>query len=146
MQARRNSEQPLAEHAAHSHWVWQARFNPAHDSLLLTSSSDALVDLWFLPSLGMHLAVGACASFEYKYPGVRYSSYAPVRPYSAHPVYSQGWQRPTAVRAVVECAALSSLTSLPCRSEGDKWQISGAPVRRKARICGRLSCAEILGS
>ena len=50
--ASRNTAQPLAEHAAHSHWVWQASFNPAHDSLLLTSSSDALVDLWFLPSLG----------------------------------------------------------------------------------------------
>lgn len=66
---RRNLEQPLAEHAAHSHWVWQARFNPAHDSLLLTSSSDALVDLWFLPSLGMHLPPGAYVSFSSEHLG-----------------------------------------------------------------------------
>ena len=61
----RSLEQPLAEHAAHSHWVWQAHFNPAHDSLLLTSSSDALVDLWFLPSLGVHSAgsPGVCPLF-----------------------------------------------------------------------------------
>lgn len=65
----RNLKQPLAEHAAHSHWVWQARFSPAHDSLLLTSSSDALVDLWFLPSLGMHLPLGAYVSFAFEHLG-----------------------------------------------------------------------------
>ena len=32
--------------------MWQARFNPAHDCLLLSASSDALVNLWFLPALG----------------------------------------------------------------------------------------------
>ena len=32
--------------------MWQARFSPAHDCLLLSASSDALVNLWFLPALG----------------------------------------------------------------------------------------------
>lgn len=41
----------LADLGGHSHWVWQARFNPQHDSLLLSASSDALVNLWYLPSL-----------------------------------------------------------------------------------------------
>ena len=65
----RNLKQPLAEHAAHSHWVWQARFSPVYDTLLLTSSSDALVDLWFLPSLGMHLPLGAYVSFASEHLG-----------------------------------------------------------------------------
>ncbi len=37
---------PLATLAGHAHWVWQVRFNPAHDALLLSSSSDATVQLW----------------------------------------------------------------------------------------------------
>jgi hypothetical protein len=45
----------LAELGGHSHWVWQARLNPQHDSLLLSASSDTLVNLWYLPS---HTASG----------------------------------------------------------------------------------------
>ena len=41
---------PLWELGGHSHWVWQAKFNPHHDSLLLSASSDALVNLWHVPS------------------------------------------------------------------------------------------------
>jgi WD40 repeat protein len=48
---RLESAKPLAELAGHSHWVWQARFNPQHDSLIASASSDALVNLWYLPSL-----------------------------------------------------------------------------------------------
>jgi len=33
----------------HSHWVWQARINPFHDELLLSSSSDCQVILWHVP-------------------------------------------------------------------------------------------------
>ena len=40
---------PLLELGGHSHWVWQAKFNPHHDSLLLSASSDSLVNLWHTP-------------------------------------------------------------------------------------------------
>ena len=40
---------PLLELGGHSHWIWQAKFNPHHDSLLLSASSDALVNLWHTP-------------------------------------------------------------------------------------------------
>lgn len=35
----------------HSHWINQVKYNPAHDELLLTCSSDGLVNLWDLPSV-----------------------------------------------------------------------------------------------
>ena len=47
-----STAKPLAELGGHSHWVWQARFCPAHDCLLLSASSDALVNLWYAPWLG----------------------------------------------------------------------------------------------
>ena len=47
-----SAAKPLAELGGHSHWVWQARFCPAHDCLLLSASSDALVNLWYAPWLG----------------------------------------------------------------------------------------------
>ena len=40
---------PLLELGGHSHWVWQAKYNPHHDSLLLSASSDSLVNLWHTP-------------------------------------------------------------------------------------------------
>lgn len=40
---------PLLELGGHSHWIWQAKFNPDHDSLLLSASSDSLVNLWHTP-------------------------------------------------------------------------------------------------
>ena len=44
-----SAARPLADLGGHSHWVWQARFCPAHDCLLLSGSSDALVNLWYAP-------------------------------------------------------------------------------------------------
>ena len=40
---------PLLELGGHSHWIWQAKFNPRHDNLLLSASSDSLVNLWHTP-------------------------------------------------------------------------------------------------
>ena len=40
---------PCLELGGHSHWVWQAKFNPWHDSLLLSASSDSVVNLWHTP-------------------------------------------------------------------------------------------------
>lgn len=40
---------PLLELGGHSHWVWRAKFNPSYDSLLLSASSDSLVNLWHTP-------------------------------------------------------------------------------------------------
>lgn len=34
--------------AAHSHWVWQVKFHPKYDRLLLSASSDSNVALWNL--------------------------------------------------------------------------------------------------
>jgi WD40 repeat protein len=45
------SPEPLQELAGHSHWVWKARFSPFHDQLLLSSSTDNSVVLWYLPVL-----------------------------------------------------------------------------------------------
>lgn len=36
---------------AHSHWVTSAQYNPAHDQLVLTSSTDQLVKLWRVSSI-----------------------------------------------------------------------------------------------
>jgi len=44
----RKPSDPVVKVSSHSHWVWQARFNPYHEQLLLTSSSDSLVQLWNL--------------------------------------------------------------------------------------------------
>lgn len=39
----RRANEPLFSRADHSHWIWCVRFNPFHDQLLLTASSDARV-------------------------------------------------------------------------------------------------------
>ena len=44
-----NAMAPCLELGGHSHWVWQAKFNPCHDSLLLSASSDSMVNLWHTP-------------------------------------------------------------------------------------------------
>ena len=43
---RPDGKSPLVRAPAHSHWVWQAKFNPFHDALIATASSDSLVRLW----------------------------------------------------------------------------------------------------
>ncbi len=42
---------PLVAVGGHSRWVWRARHNPLHDSLLLTSSADCTVGLHYLPGI-----------------------------------------------------------------------------------------------
>ncbi|KAF2897775.1 hypothetical protein ILUMI_08406 [Ignelater luminosus] len=39
----RQTSSPIYSRTDHSHWVWCVRFNPFHDQLLLTASSDARV-------------------------------------------------------------------------------------------------------
>ncbi|CAO3644199.1 unnamed protein product [Cunninghamella blakesleeana] len=41
----RSMNQPLMVVEGHTHWVWSVAFNKFHDQLLLTSSSDTLVNL-----------------------------------------------------------------------------------------------------
>jgi WD40 repeat protein len=47
----REEPKKLAEYEAHSHWIWNARYNPFHDQLCLSCSSDTKVRLWNLTSL-----------------------------------------------------------------------------------------------
>lgn len=42
---------PLFETSTHRHWVWQAKFNPMYDQLVLSCSSDSLVGLMYAPGL-----------------------------------------------------------------------------------------------
>ena len=44
----RKPQSPVVKVSNHSHWVWQSRFNPFHEALVVTSSSDSLVQLWNL--------------------------------------------------------------------------------------------------
>lgn len=48
---RNTSGGPLRVLADHSHWVWCVKYNPFHDQLLLTSSSDSRVILTSIASL-----------------------------------------------------------------------------------------------
>jgi WD40 repeat protein len=43
--------QALLELGGHSHWVWAARFCPAHDQLLASASTDCTVALWYAPGV-----------------------------------------------------------------------------------------------
>ncbi|TKR94041.1 hypothetical protein L596_008386 [Steinernema carpocapsae] len=47
----RKSSKPLHTINDHLHWVWNARYNPIHDQLLLTTSSDTKVYLHCVGSL-----------------------------------------------------------------------------------------------
>ncbi|MFY7927897.1 MAG: WD40 repeat domain-containing protein [Oligoflexus sp.] len=47
----RNTSQPLKTLAQHSHWVAQVKYNQYRDALLITSSTDWMVNLWNIPSL-----------------------------------------------------------------------------------------------
>lgn len=53
---------PLLEFSKHTHWVWQARYSPFHDQLVLSASSDTQVGLWLCESVssaGEHAGGGA---------------------------------------------------------------------------------------
>eukprot|EP01122_Echinamoeba_exundans_P002377 TRINITY_DN12322_c0_g1_i1.p1 TRINITY_DN12322_c0_g1~~TRINITY_DN12322_c0_g1_i1.p1 ORF type:complete len:391 (-),score=61.23 TRINITY_DN12322_c0_g1_i1:7-1179(-) len=47
----RNTSQPLKTLAQHSHWVAQVKYNQYRDALLISSSTDWMVNLWNIPSL-----------------------------------------------------------------------------------------------
>ncbi|KXZ43814.1 hypothetical protein GPECTOR_80g174 [Gonium pectorale] len=47
----RNPVQPLLELGGHRHWVWRAAYNPVHDSLVASCSSDCCVNLYYTPNL-----------------------------------------------------------------------------------------------
>ncbi|KAK9815701.1 hypothetical protein WJX72_008294 [[Myrmecia] bisecta] len=46
-----SAAKPLLELGGHSHWIWQTRYSPFHDQMVLSASSDALVNLWYTPSI-----------------------------------------------------------------------------------------------
>lgn len=41
----------LLELGGHSHWIWKTRYNSFYDQLLVSSSSDSLINLWHTPGL-----------------------------------------------------------------------------------------------
>ncbi len=53
----RSPGQPLMELGSHRHWVWRALYNPMHDALVASCSSDCAVHLHYTP----HLAASAGA-------------------------------------------------------------------------------------
>ncbi|KAL6761365.1 WD40-repeat-containing domain protein [Haematococcus lacustris] len=55
----------LLELGGHSHWVWRAQYNPFHEQLLASASSDCLVNLYHTPHLvqgGGEAAAAAAAA------------------------------------------------------------------------------------
>ncbi|KAG8224969.1 hypothetical protein J437_LFUL009703 [Ladona fulva] len=47
----RSPTEPAVARSDHSHWVWSVRYNPLHDQLVLTSSSDSRVILTCVASI-----------------------------------------------------------------------------------------------
>ncbi|XP_071447895.1 EARP-interacting protein homolog [Hetaerina americana] len=47
----RSPTEPVVARSDHSHWVWSVRYNPLHDQLVLTSSSDSRVILSCVASI-----------------------------------------------------------------------------------------------
>lgn len=41
----------LLELSGHSHWVWNCCYSPQYDQLLLTSSTDTTVCVWYTPAV-----------------------------------------------------------------------------------------------
>jgi WD40 repeat protein len=41
----------LLDLSGHTHWVWQVAYSPFHDPLLLSSSTDTTVCVWYTPTL-----------------------------------------------------------------------------------------------
>lgn len=54
----------LLDLSGHTHWVWQVAYSPFHDSLLLSSSTDTTVCVWYTPTLAKNkgAAVRAAAT------------------------------------------------------------------------------------
>jgi WD40 repeat protein len=46
-----NEPESLLELSGHSHWVWRVAYSPFHDPLVLSSSTDTTVCVWFTPAL-----------------------------------------------------------------------------------------------
>ena len=60
---------PLAVLSQHAHRVWQAKFNPRHDQLLLTASSDVVINLHQLNGLGKQQVLSPIPDLDPAAPG-----------------------------------------------------------------------------
>lgn len=47
----RKVSEPLRVLYGHSHWITCIKYNPVHDELILTGSTDTLVNLWYAPTI-----------------------------------------------------------------------------------------------
>ena len=65
----RSMVQPLLEFGGHTHWVWQARYNPFHDRLVLvrTRAADVLACPCFTPLLTPFICT--TAELQQRHPG-----------------------------------------------------------------------------
>ncbi|KAJ9074528.1 hypothetical protein DSO57_1005551 [Entomophthora muscae] len=79
----RQYKEPLYQITHHTHWVWDVAFNPQYDQLILTASSDSLVNLESVNSLSSLSGLGTNSSRSDRL----------VCPYSQHEdsVYSVAW-------------------------------------------------------
>ncbi|KAG2493240.1 hypothetical protein HYH03_008656 [Edaphochlamys debaryana] len=60
----RNPGHALLELGGHRHWVWHAAYNPVHDSLVASCSSDCSVNLYFTPNLAHQAAAASGGAAE----------------------------------------------------------------------------------
>ncbi|KAL3278317.1 hypothetical protein HHI36_013648 [Cryptolaemus montrouzieri] len=56
----RQTTQPIFSRSDHTHWVWSVRFNPFHDQLILTASTDGRVLLSSAASVSSENVIEAC--------------------------------------------------------------------------------------
>ena len=54
-------EGALCSMNCHSHWAWCAKYNPSHDELLVSSSSDCCVNLLHIPTVSSAAGPGSSA-------------------------------------------------------------------------------------
>eukprot|EP00877_Chromochloris_zofingiensis_P005866 jgi/Chrzof1/1532/Cz10g11120.t1 len=80
----------LLELGGHSHWVWKTRFSPFHDQMLVSSSSDSTVCLWYTPHLAKK---GDPRDTKSPIPGNRQEGDGKVHTYDEHEdsVYGLSW-------------------------------------------------------
>jgi WD40 repeat protein len=138
--------QALAELGGHSHWVWKARYNPQHDQLLASCSSDGLVALWYTPVLARSAEYADAASKPSSSPsatlrwalagaGAALAGAGAVRAAAAHVA-------PLSGGALCLCALACSSHPPPCPRPFPKHKLPGAKGAAAAAAAARRNEAD----